>query len=108
VSDYRDVNLAHWNERAAAHAASPGYGLQRFRDDPAHLSDIVRFDRPRLGDIAGLRGLHLQCHIGTDTLSLHRLGARGNPPPGRLLHHLDAARPGRRGQRVIVARHLLA
>ena len=37
---------------------------------------MVRFDRPRLGDISGLRGVHLQCHIGTDTLSLSRLGAR--------------------------------
>jgi SAM-dependent methyltransferase len=36
----------------------------------------VRFDRPRLGDIAGLEAVHLQCHIGTDTLSLARLGAR--------------------------------
>jgi SAM-dependent methyltransferase len=35
----------------------------------------VRFDRPRLGDIAGLAGVHLQCHIGSDTLSLARLGA---------------------------------
>jgi len=74
--DYRALNLANWNERAPAHAASPGYGLQRFRDDPAHLSTVVRYDLPRLGDIGGLRGLHLQCHIGTDTLSLHRLGAR--------------------------------
>ena len=36
---------------------------------------MVRFDRPRLGDLTGLRGAHLQCHIGTDTLSLARLGA---------------------------------
>ena len=36
----------------------------------------MRFDRPRLGDIAGRRGVHLQCHIGTDTISLARLGAR--------------------------------
>ena len=35
---------------------------------------MVRFDVPRLGDIAGLRGVHLQCHIGTDTVSLARLG----------------------------------
>ncbi|MGY2061747.1 class I SAM-dependent methyltransferase, partial [Nocardia gipuzkoensis] len=28
-----------------------------------------------LGDIRGLRGVHLQCHLGTDTLSLTRLGA---------------------------------
>jgi len=26
--------------------------------------------------VSGLRGVHLQCHIGTDTLSLSRLGAR--------------------------------
>ena len=36
---------------------------------------MVRFDLPRLGDISGLRGVHLQCHIGTDTVSLGRLGA---------------------------------
>ena len=71
VDDYRTVNLANWDDRAAAHAASTDYGFDRFVADPAHLSDVVRFDLPRLGDIAGLRGLHLQCHIGTDTLSLH-------------------------------------
>ena len=54
----------------------PTTGWQRFRDDPDHLSDVVRFDQPRLGDIAGLRGVHLQCHIGTDTVSLARLGAQ--------------------------------
>ena len=36
----------------------------------------MSFDLPRLGDIAGLDGVHLQCHIGTDTVSLARLGAR--------------------------------
>jgi SAM-dependent methyltransferase len=44
--------------------------------DPADLSDSVRFDQPLLGDLHGLRGVHLQCHIGTDTVSLTRLGAR--------------------------------
>lgn len=70
------LNRAHWDERAPAHAASPDYAVDRFRTDPAFLSDVVRFDLPRLGDVSGLRGVHLQCHIGTDTLSLHRLGAR--------------------------------
>ncbi len=42
---------------------------------PSFLSQVVRFDVPRLGDISGLRGVHLQCHIGTDTVSLARLGA---------------------------------
>ena len=49
--------------------------MQRFLDDPAFLSDVARFDLPLLGDVAGLRGVHLQCHIGTDTVSLARLGA---------------------------------
>src|SRR5687768_10799503 len=74
--DYRTVNRANWDERAAAHAASPDYAVDRFAADPDFLSDVVRFDLPRLGDVTGLRGVHLQCHIGTDTLSLHRLGAR--------------------------------
>jgi SAM-dependent methyltransferase len=75
MSDYQTVNRANWDERAAAHAASPDYGLGRFADDPAFLSDVVRFDQPRLGDVGGLDVVHLQCHIGTDTVSLARLGA---------------------------------
>ena len=73
--DYRQVNRALWDERAPAHAGSPEYGLARYAADPDFLSHVVRFDRPRLGDVAGLRGVHLQCHIGTDTVSLSRLGA---------------------------------
>ena len=76
MTDYRQVNRTTWDERAPAHAASPDYGFQLFIADPDYLSDVVRFDLPRLGDISGLRGVHLQCHIGTDTLSLARLGAR--------------------------------
>ena len=75
MADYLDVNRANWDDRAQAHAASADYNLSRFADDPAHLSDVVRFDRPLLGDVAGMTGVHLQCHIGTDTVSLARLGA---------------------------------
>ena len=75
VTDYRDVNRANWDERAPAHAASADYNLAAFVADPGHLSDVVTFDRPLLGDVSGRRGVHLQCHIGTDTLSLARLGA---------------------------------
>ena len=76
TDDYRQINLASWDERAPAHAASPSYAFDRFVADPEYLSDVVRFDVPRLGDIRGLRGVHLQCHIGTDTISLSRLGAK--------------------------------
>ena len=75
MEDYAEINRANWDERAPAHAASPDYAVERFASDPAHLSEVVRFDLPRLGDVAGLRGVHLQCHIGTDTISLARLGA---------------------------------
>jgi SAM-dependent methyltransferase len=71
-----EVNRRNWDERAGIHAGSPDYALDLFRSDPGHLSGVVRFDLPRLGDIAGLRAVHLQCHIGTDTLSLARLGAQ--------------------------------
>ncbi|NWL77014.1 SAM-dependent methyltransferase [Pseudomonas taiwanensis] len=76
MTDYLQLNKANWDERAPAHAASPDYGVDAFLNDPQRLSEVVRFDLPRLGNIAGLRGVHLQCHIGTDTLSLARLGAR--------------------------------
>ncbi len=74
--DYLRVNRANWDERAPAHAASADYGFDRFIADPEHLSSVVRFDQPLLGDLTGLTGVHLQCHISTDTLSLARLGAR--------------------------------
>jgi len=76
MADYISINKAMWDERAPAHAASPGYSFDRLISDPEGLSGVVRFDRPRLGDLAGQRGVHLQCHIGTDTVSLARLGAR--------------------------------
>lgn len=74
--DYLTLNRANWDDRAPIHAAAPDYDVQRFLDDPTFLSGVVRFDQPRLGDVAGLTGVHLQCHIGTDTISLSRLGAR--------------------------------
>ena len=76
MEDYRDVNRANWNDRVAAHAASPDYAVSRFTDDPSFLSEVVSFDVARLGDIEGLDAVHLQCHIGTDTVSLARLGAK--------------------------------
>jgi SAM-dependent methyltransferase len=74
--DYLDLNRSSWDERAPAHAASPDYNLQGYVDDPAYIGHLVQFDRPLLGDLSGLRGVHLQGHIGTDTIGLSRLGAR--------------------------------
>jgi SAM-dependent methyltransferase len=77
MTDYVTANRENWNDRASAHAVRTGVGyqVQRYIDDKKLISDVVRFDRERLGTIEGLRTVHLQCHIGTDTLSLARLGA---------------------------------
>jgi SAM-dependent methyltransferase len=73
--EHREVDRAWWDERAPAHAASRDYAVADLIADRRRLSGVVEFDVARLGDITGLRGVHLQCHIGTDTLSLSRLGA---------------------------------
>ena len=50
--------------------------------DPAYLSTVVSDDLPVLtahlpqGSLRGLDVVHLQCHIGTDTISLARAGGR--------------------------------
>ncbi len=74
LPEYLTVNRANWDSRAPIHVKN--YGIDRLLADPTALSDVVAFDVPRLGDLTGLDVLHLQCHIGTDTLSLHRLGGR--------------------------------
>ena len=73
TDDYLLINRANWDSRVPLHLQ--GYDLDRFRSDPNFISKVVAFDQSRLPEIRGLRGLHLQCHIGTDTVSLSRLGA---------------------------------
>lgn len=75
LEDWRATNLANWEARVPLHVRPGGYDLAGF-DDPRHLSSVVRYDLPRLGGITGLDVVHLQCHIGTDTVSLARLGPR--------------------------------
>jgi SAM-dependent methyltransferase len=74
MSDYVAVNRANWDSRVSHHLLA--YDLESFRSDPAHLSHVVTFDLPRLGSVIDIDVVHLQCHIGTDTLSLSRLGAK--------------------------------
>jgi SAM-dependent methyltransferase len=66
------ANQARWDEAAPLHAASATYDLDGFR---AGDDRIRPFEHDDLGPVAGLDLLHLQCHIGTDTLSWARHGA---------------------------------
>ncbi len=72
--DPRALNRAHWRERARLHPQSEMYRrfFDRLRAGEDCLSPI---ELALLGDIDGLRVLHLQCHIGHDSLSLVRHGA---------------------------------
>ena len=68
------INFQNWEERVSIHArdATGDYMLDRFR---AGEDSLYAIEAAELGDISGKRVLHLQCHIGQDTLSLARRGA---------------------------------
>jgi SAM-dependent methyltransferase len=69
-----NTNRAWWDERVPSHASSTFYDLDAFRRG---RDDLRPFEADELGvDPDGLELLHLQCHIGTDTLSWARRGAR--------------------------------
>jgi 2-polyprenyl-3-methyl-5-hydroxy-6-metoxy-1,4-benzoquinol methylase len=74
MTDPIDINRRNWDERVAIHArdATGDYMLDRFRAGEDALHDV---EAAELGDIKGKRVLHLQCHIGRDTLCLVRRGA---------------------------------
>ncbi|MFI5720325.1 class I SAM-dependent methyltransferase [Nocardia sp. NPDC051750] len=75
------ANRANWDERADVHRRSLMYDVDTFLADPEAVSSVVRNDLAELSahlpetGVAGRSLLHLQCHIGTDTLSWARLGA---------------------------------
>ena len=77
VQDQIEANRANWDERVADHVAA--YGAVEFADDPT--ANRVQFEAelmaPHLpgGSVAGLDLVHLQCHIGIDSISFARLGA---------------------------------
>jgi len=79
-NDLLAANKAHWDEVAELHRVS--YDTPALLASPDALSSVVAEDAGLLapflpdGSVAGLDLLHLQCHIGTDTLSWARLGAK--------------------------------
>ena len=70
---WRHANQALWNEWAAAHAGSVFYDLDAV---VAGRDDLRPWEDGELGSVAGLDLVHLQCHLGTDTVAWARRGAR--------------------------------
>jgi SAM-dependent methyltransferase len=73
VDPRHEANRANWNDRVPVHLASRHYDVAGFRAGRQSLHSI------ELEEVGGVRGrslLHLQCHLGLDTLSWARLGAK--------------------------------
>ncbi len=75
----RESNRENWDDRVPLHEEAYAVGAL---DDPNYLTSIVQDDLAALttylpdGNVIGLDVCHLQCHIGTDTLSFARAGAQ--------------------------------
>jgi SAM-dependent methyltransferase len=67
-----EANRRFWDGVAQPHFESSYYDVARFRQTRCSLRSI---EREGVGDVAGRTLLHLQCHIGLDTLSWASLGA---------------------------------
>lgn len=68
-----DANRSWWDERVPAHASSALYDLDAV---VAGRDSLRPWEDEEMGSIDGLDVIHLQCHIGTDTVALGRRGAR--------------------------------
>ena len=93
-----------YDERAPAHAASTGYGVERFVSDREHLSDVVRFDQPRLGDDAA----SLEAGLVVTPLVEHHSVPREALPQQMVQGELGEWRPAGRPERLAASYTLQA
>lgn len=70
--NYLAVNKQSWNQRVHLHLESDFYDMPNFLAGKSSLNDI---ELNLLGNLAGKKVLHLQCHFGQDSISLAKLGA---------------------------------
>jgi SAM-dependent methyltransferase len=71
-SSWRELNRAMWERKTPLHLLSPDYDVPGFKAGRIALRPHEIAD---LGDVSGKQLVHLQCHLGLDTLSWARLGA---------------------------------
>ncbi|WP_399499462.1 hypothetical protein [uncultured Actinomyces sp.] len=68
-------NERNWDDRAELHMAGNYCDYQRLLEDPTAISAELAQDIERFGDLTGKEVIHLQCHVGTDTIGFARRGA---------------------------------
>lgn len=70
---WRLLNRAMWDQKTPHHLTSVTYDIPGFK---AGRTSLRPHEIADLGDVTGKDLVHLQCHLGLDTLSWARLGAR--------------------------------
>ncbi len=71
-----ELNRANWDERVGVHMGPRGYDISALRAGQGRLNALEEVELPDLiGELPGLRVIHLQCHFGADTLALAQRGA---------------------------------
>ncbi|HJM77141.1 MAG: SAM-dependent methyltransferase [Euryarchaeota archaeon] len=69
-------NLESWDALAHLHAQGSGAEFYRIEQWLAGESKLAPWEIEEMGSVEGKTLLHMQCHIGTDTLSWAREGAQ--------------------------------
>ncbi|MCY3414481.1 MAG: class I SAM-dependent methyltransferase [Candidatus Heimdallarchaeota archaeon] len=73
MNEFVDSNKKLWDGYADVHFNTPdAYGIEQLREKGNVLKSI---EQEEVGNVKGKSLLHLQCHIGIDTLSWEKLGA---------------------------------
>lgn len=73
MEDHLHVNQKLWDEFAVVHERSRFYGVETFKEG---RNTLTHHEFDEVGDVDGKSLVHLMCHIGLDTMSWERLGAR--------------------------------
>lgn len=68
-----DANQANWDARTPIHIASRFYGLAEGPDPNRWFGN---FEWDDLGSLTDQDVVHLQCHLGTETIGFAQRGAR--------------------------------
>lgn len=74
MEEFSAANRLNWDDRAQLHATDTT-GSYRIAKVLAGGSSLYLLEAGEIGDISGKDIVHLQCHIGLDTISLKHLGA---------------------------------
>jgi SAM-dependent methyltransferase len=74
MNEFVVANQLNWDDRAKLHSTDPT-GFYSIDGAVAGTDDLSAIEAGEIGDVSGRRLVHLQCHIGLDTIRLAHRGA---------------------------------